>query len=153
MITAQQMRAARALAGIDQNTLAERAGVSLPTIQRMEASDGVVRGVVDTLMKVIRALDEVRGERTTYGVVLRIGEGKRAFFVGYHGFSTRNQAIKSVEKNPQAAMASGIAVVAMKNERGLEQLIERVDAPPAPTGDWPDVYADVAAARAKRRGR
>jgi predicted transcriptional regulator len=58
VITAQQMRAARALAGIDQKTLAERAGVSLPTIQRMEASDGVVRGVVDTLMKVIRALDE-----------------------------------------------------------------------------------------------
>ena len=58
MITAQQMRAARALACIDQKTLAERAGVSLPTIQRMEASDGVVRGVVDTLVKVIRALDE-----------------------------------------------------------------------------------------------
>jgi transcriptional regulator with XRE-family HTH domain len=51
------MRAARALAGIDQKTLAERAGVSLPTIQRMEASDGVVRGVVDTLMKVIAALE------------------------------------------------------------------------------------------------
>lgn len=57
MITAAQMRAARALAGIDQKTLAERAGVSLPTIQRMEASDGLVRGVVDTLMKVIQALD------------------------------------------------------------------------------------------------
>ena len=58
MITAAQMRAARALTGIDQKTLAERAGISLPTIQRMEASDGVVRGVVDTLMKVIQALDE-----------------------------------------------------------------------------------------------
>jgi len=58
VITAAQMRAARALAGIDQKTLAERAGVSLPTIQRMEASDGVVRGVVDTLMKVIQALEE-----------------------------------------------------------------------------------------------
>lgn len=57
MITAAQMRAARALAGIDQKTLAELAGVSLPTIQRMEASDGLVRGVVDTLMKVIQALD------------------------------------------------------------------------------------------------
>ena len=56
MITAQQMRAARALAGIDQKVLAERAGVSVPTIQRMEASDGVVRGVVDTLVKVIRSL-------------------------------------------------------------------------------------------------
>lgn len=51
------MRAARALAGIDQKTLAERAGVSLPTIQRMEASGGVVRGVVDTLVKVIQALE------------------------------------------------------------------------------------------------
>jgi transcriptional regulator with XRE-family HTH domain len=59
MITAAQMRAARALAGIEQKTLAERAGVSLPTIQRMEASDGVVRGVVDTLVKVIQALDGV----------------------------------------------------------------------------------------------
>jgi predicted transcriptional regulator len=68
MITAQQMRAARALAGIDQKTLAHRAGVSLPTIQRMEASDGVVRGVVDTLVKVIQALEES-------GVAL-IGEGQ-----------------------------------------------------------------------------
>ncbi len=58
MITAAQMRAARALAGIDQKTLAERAGVSLPTIQRMEGSDGQVRGVVDTLVKVIQALEQ-----------------------------------------------------------------------------------------------
>jgi predicted transcriptional regulator len=57
MITATQMRAARAMLGIDQRQLAELAGVSLPTIQRMEASDGVVRGVVDTLMKVVEALD------------------------------------------------------------------------------------------------
>lgn len=58
MLTPAQLRAARALLGIDQRTLAELAGVSVPTIQRMEASDGVVRGVVDTLMKVIQALDE-----------------------------------------------------------------------------------------------
>ena len=57
MISAAQMRAARALLGLDQRRLAELAGVSLPTIQRMEASDGTVRGVVDTLMKVIDALD------------------------------------------------------------------------------------------------
>lgn len=57
MITSQQMRAARALLGIDQRQLAELAGLSLPTIQRMEASDGQVRGVVDTLVKVISALE------------------------------------------------------------------------------------------------
>ena len=43
MITSFQMRAARALLGIDQKALAELAGVSLPTIQRMEASTGTVR--------------------------------------------------------------------------------------------------------------
>jgi transcriptional regulator with XRE-family HTH domain len=57
MITASQLRAARALLGIDQQTLADLAGVSLPTIQRMEASEGNVRGVVDTLTKVIEALN------------------------------------------------------------------------------------------------
>ena len=56
MITSAQMRAARALLGIDQRKLAERAGLSLPTIQRMEASDGVVRGNVDSLMKLVDAL-------------------------------------------------------------------------------------------------
>lgn len=57
MITAGQMRAARALLGIDQRRLAELAGLSLPTIQRMEASDGVVRGNVDSLMKLVTALN------------------------------------------------------------------------------------------------
>lgn len=57
MITSHQMRAARALLGIDQRQLADAAGLSLPTVQRMEASGGQVRGVVDTLVKVIRALE------------------------------------------------------------------------------------------------
>ena len=57
MITAAQMRAARALLGIDQRSLADMAGVSLPTIQRMEASEGNVRGVVDTLTKVVDAFN------------------------------------------------------------------------------------------------
>lgn len=58
MITAAQMRAARALLGMDQRELAERTGLSLPTIQRMEASDGVIRGNVDSLMKLISGLNE-----------------------------------------------------------------------------------------------
>ena len=67
MITAGQLRAARALLGIDQRELAQRSGLSLPTIQRMEASDGVVRCNVDSLMKLIDAL-------TADGIEL-IGEG------------------------------------------------------------------------------
>ena len=67
MITGAQMRAARALLGIDQRELAQRASLSLPTIQRMEASDGVVRGNVDSLMKLVDAL-------TSNGIEL-IGDG------------------------------------------------------------------------------
>jgi transcriptional regulator with XRE-family HTH domain len=58
MITSGQMRAARAMLGIDQRELAALAGLSLPTIQRMEASDGVVRGNVDSLMKLVGALQD-----------------------------------------------------------------------------------------------
>ena len=71
MITSAQMRAARALLGIDQRQLAKRSGLSLPTIQRMEASDGVVRGNVDSLMKLVEALAangiELIGEGATSG--------------------------------------------------------------------------------------
>ena len=67
MITAAQIRASRALLGIDQRQLAARCGLSLPTIQRMEASDGVVRGNVDSLMKLADAL-------SANGIEL-IGEG------------------------------------------------------------------------------
>jgi predicted transcriptional regulator len=57
LLTGAQLRAARALLAIDQKTLADWAGVSLPTIRRMEASPGIVRGVVDSLTKVVEALD------------------------------------------------------------------------------------------------
>ena len=57
MMTSAQMRAARAMLGIDQRELAEQSGVSLPTIQRMEASDGNVRGLVESLTRVVEALN------------------------------------------------------------------------------------------------
>jgi transcriptional regulator with XRE-family HTH domain len=75
MITAPQLRAARALLGIDQIELAERAQLSLPTIQRMETSGGLIRGNVDSLMKIIGALENL-------GVEL-IGEGSTSNLCGY----------------------------------------------------------------------
>ena len=57
MITASQVRAARALLGIDQRQLADLSGLSLPTIQRMEGSEDMIRGNVDSLMKLTSALD------------------------------------------------------------------------------------------------
>ena len=58
MITSAQLRAARALLGIDQRRLADLSGLSVPTIQRMEASDGVVRATVDTLMEHMQGEEE-----------------------------------------------------------------------------------------------
>ncbi len=73
MISAAQLKAARALLGLDQRKLAELADLSLPTIQRMEASDGVVRGTVDSLTKLIGALDAAGIELIGEGAVSQDG--------------------------------------------------------------------------------
>jgi transcriptional regulator with XRE-family HTH domain len=69
MITAAQLRAARALLGMDQRALAEASGLSLPTIQRMEASEDVIRGNVESLMKLIAALDAAGVELINEGAI------------------------------------------------------------------------------------
>jgi transcriptional regulator with XRE-family HTH domain len=73
MITAAQLRAARALVGMDQRALAAASGLSLPTIQRMEASEGVIRGNVDSLMKLIAALEAAGVELINDGAVSEEG--------------------------------------------------------------------------------
>ncbi len=88
MITAAQLRAARALLGLDQRELAERSGLSLPTIQRMEASDGTVRGNVDSLVKLIDALERA-------GVIL-LGEGQSSAGGG------RGVRLKALPQEPPA---------------------------------------------------
>ncbi|GAA0314114.1 helix-turn-helix transcriptional regulator [Sphingomonas oligophenolica] len=93
MITAAQMRAARALSGIDQRQLAELSGVSLPTIQRMEASDGNVRGVIDTLVKVVEAFDRAGVELIGEGAASR--DGGRGVRLKQAG-ATRNGADTSL---------------------------------------------------------
>lgn len=78
MITSAQLRAARGLLGIDQRELADLAGLSVPTIQRMEASDGVIRGNVDSMMKLIKALDGAGVELIAEGAASRaMGRGVR----------------------------------------------------------------------------
>lgn len=91
MITAAQLRASRALLGIDQRRLAELSGLSVPTIQRMEASTGVIRGNVDSLMKLVAALDAA-------GIEL-IGEGTASTGSGR---GIRLKAPASDEPAPQA---------------------------------------------------
>jgi transcriptional regulator with XRE-family HTH domain len=45
------------LLGIDRRRLAELSGLSAPTIQRMEASETMVRGNVDSLVRLIAVFD------------------------------------------------------------------------------------------------
>ena len=73
MITANQLRAARALLNIDQRQTADLAGLSVPTIQRMEASDGVIRANVDSLMKLVSALENAGIELIGPGVASPTG--------------------------------------------------------------------------------
>lgn len=93
MITAAQLRAARALLGIDQQTLADMAGVSLPTIQRMEASQGNVRGVIDTLIKVVEALNAA-------GIELLVENAKSDG--GGRGVRLREPATATIRASPAA---------------------------------------------------
>lgn len=81
MITAKQMKAARALIGWDQKQLAEVAGISLPTVQRMESSEDTVRANVDSLIKVVEAINKggvdliAEGEvNSSYGRGVRLRE-------------------------------------------------------------------------------
>jgi transcriptional regulator with XRE-family HTH domain len=91
MISAAQLRAARALLGIDQKRLAEMSGLSVPTVQRMEASDGVIRGTVDSLTKLIAALEAA-------GLAL-IGEGAASTEGG------RGVRLKNAPKRPEPPTA------------------------------------------------
>ncbi|HWJ36421.1 MAG TPA: helix-turn-helix transcriptional regulator [Steroidobacteraceae bacterium] len=98
MITAPQLRAARALLGIDQTELAERAQLSLPTIQRMETSGGLIRGNVDSLMRVIRALEDL-------GVEI-IGEGSTSN-LGGRGVRLREREIRLTQIGARPRPKSG----------------------------------------------
>jgi transcriptional regulator with XRE-family HTH domain len=78
VITAAQLRAARALLGMDQRALAEAAGLSVQTIQRMETSEGVIRAHVDSLMKLMAALDAAGVEVINEAAVSQgVGRGVR----------------------------------------------------------------------------
>lgn len=57
MVLGRQIAAARALVGIGQKELAERANISIPTLKRMEASDGNATGLANNVAAVRAALE------------------------------------------------------------------------------------------------
>jgi len=78
MITASQVKAARALLGLSQGELAELAGLGIATIKRLELATEL-RGAATTLWKVQTALEEAgieflsAGEGGGPGVRVRAG--------------------------------------------------------------------------------
>lgn len=56
-ITGRQIAAGRTLAGISQGDLASAASISVPTLRRMEASDGPATGMANNVAAVQRALE------------------------------------------------------------------------------------------------
>jgi transcriptional regulator with XRE-family HTH domain len=94
MITGPQIRAARALLRVDQKTLARMSGLSVPTIQRMEANDSLVGGMVDSLTRVVAAIEAA-------GVEL-IGDGATSTGEGRGVRLRQSDAARPEETAPQA---------------------------------------------------
>ena len=75
-----QIRAARALLGWSQANLAQFAGISLATLQRIEQNEGVVKGNFSTILKLQQALEEagIRFTDDEAGEIgVRLQTGKR----------------------------------------------------------------------------
>ena len=102
MISAAQLRAARALVGIDQRRLADLSGLSVPPIQRMEASEGVIRGNVDSLMKLIGALEKSGVELINEGSMSQ-GGGRGVRLKAPTKHSENSAAANSSLREPGAA--------------------------------------------------
>ncbi|WP_091948311.1 helix-turn-helix transcriptional regulator [Phyllobacterium sp. YR620] len=57
-LTGRQIAAARALLGLSQSSLADSANISVPTLKRMEASEGPATGMVNNVSAVRTALEQ-----------------------------------------------------------------------------------------------
>ena len=102
MITANQLRAARALLNIDQRQMADLADLSVPTIQRMEASDGVIRANVDSLMKLVAALENAGIELINPGALSP--SGGRGVRLREHVANPKTRNVRQPKQSSSRAM-------------------------------------------------
>jgi predicted transcriptional regulator len=57
-VSIRQIKAARALVGWSQDDLADKAGISVPTIKRLEAAEGDIGGRAKTGAALVAALEK-----------------------------------------------------------------------------------------------
>lgn len=77
--TGRQLAAARTLLGLTQADVAARSNLSVPTLKRMEASEGPVAGMQNNVDAVIRALEAagvIFVEENGEGPGVRLKKGK-----------------------------------------------------------------------------
>ncbi|WP_374254142.1 helix-turn-helix domain-containing protein [Xanthobacter sp.] len=66
-LTGRQIAAARALVGLTQAEVATTANISVPTLKRMEASEGPAVGLANNVAAVMRALEDAGIEFLNHG--------------------------------------------------------------------------------------
>ncbi len=71
MVTAEQIKAARALLRLEQDELARRSGVSVSTIRRLEGAGGALRVADETAAAVLTVLEEAGVQFIHDGVILK----------------------------------------------------------------------------------
>lgn len=96
--------------------------------------------------KAIEAIDEVRGLRTGWVVVLRFGTvASSVTYQSVGSWSTKGQAEKAAGDLLRQLEATAYAVVPQMSERGWEAALREADAPAAESSSWAEVRKDAAA--------
>lgn len=75
--TGRQIAAARALAGVSQSDIATAANISVPTLKRMEASEGPASGLANNVLAVRAALESAGVIFLDHGATVDGGPGVR----------------------------------------------------------------------------
>lgn len=104
--------------------------------------------------KAVEAVDEARGTRTMWMVVLRFGTvPSSVIYQGFGPYATQKQASDATESILRATEATAYAVVPMRTHGGWEAMVASADEPSADKGQWAEVRKDAAAKRRGWRGK
>jgi transcriptional regulator with XRE-family HTH domain len=97
LITPEQIRAARALLRLEQDELAQRANVSVVTIRRLEAPDGLSKVSPRTVDEVQQALEAAGAEFVDQGVRRRsrTPEERERLIQDAHAIAMRSAALQA----------------------------------------------------------
>ena len=104
--------------------------------------------------KAIEAVDEARGGRTMWMVVLRFGTvASSVIYQGFGPYATQKQASDATESILRGCEATAYAVVPLRTHDGWEAMVAAADEPPAEQSQWAEVRRDAEARKNGWRGK